>query len=112
MAEEKKMTDKNNGSLSIVLKDVDPDHLGSLLVRVVANESSISVFPNGYGDFGSAEGHGCPVFLEVHQGRLRLVVFADINREDSTHVIDLEGARESRRSEDVIPSIRSIEEIE
>lgn len=106
------MTDKNNGSFSTVLRDVDPDQRGSLPVRVVANESAVSIFPEGYGDFGSAEGHGCPVFLELHQGRLRLVVFADINREDPTHIIDLEGAREDRRSENVNPSIRSIEETE
>lgn len=106
------MTDKNNGSLSTVLTDVGPDHRGSLPVRVVANESSISIFPQGDGDFGSAEGHGCPVFLELHQGSLRLIVFADISGEDPTHIVDLEGAREDRRSENVIPSIRSIEEIE
>lgn len=63
------MTDKNNGSLSTVLKDVDSDHRGSLPVQVVANESSISIFPQGYGDFGSAEGHGCPIFLELSSGQ-------------------------------------------
>jgi hypothetical protein len=52
------------------------------------------------------------VFLELHEGRLRLIVFADLSREDLTHIIDLEGAKEHRRSEDVIPSIRSIEEVE
>jgi hypothetical protein len=88
------MTDAAADSLSIILKDVGPDHRGSLPVRVVANESAISIFPEGYGDFGSAEGHGCPVFLELHQGRLRLVVFADIGQEDPTHIIDLEGAKE------------------
>jgi hypothetical protein len=65
-----------------------------LPVRVVANESSISIFPQGYGDLGSTEGHGCPVFLELNEGRLRLIVFADIKQEDPTHIIDLEGARE------------------
>jgi hypothetical protein len=50
------MTDKNNGSFSTVLVDVDPDHRGSLPVRVIANESAVSFFPEGYGDFGSAEG--------------------------------------------------------
>jgi hypothetical protein len=114
LAKETTMTDKNNGSLSTstVLTDVDPDHRDLLAVRVVANDSAVSIFPEGYGDFGSAEGHGCPVFLELHQGKLRLIVFADINTEDPTHIIDLEGAREDRRIEDVIPSIRSIEEIE
>jgi hypothetical protein len=93
------MTEKKSDSLSTVLKDVEHDHEGSLPVRVVANESSISIFPQGYGDFGRSEGHGCPVFLELHKGRLRLVVFADINREDQAHIIDLEDAREDRRNE-------------
>lgn len=54
------MTDKNNGSLSTVLKDVDPDHRGSLAVRVVANESAVSIFPEGYGDFGMPRGTDAP----------------------------------------------------
>jgi hypothetical protein len=93
------MTDKNDDSISTVLTDVDADDSGSLSVRVVANESSISIFPKNYGDFGSTQGHGCPVFLELHQGRLRLVVFAVINREDPTHIIDVEGAREVARQD-------------
>jgi hypothetical protein len=99
MAVETTMTEKNNDSFSIVLKDVESDHEDSLRIRVVANESSISICPEGYGDFGSVEGHGCPIFLELHRGRLRLVVFADINREDPPHIIDLEDAREDRRNE-------------
>jgi hypothetical protein len=39
------MTDKNNGSFSTVLKDVEPDHRGSLPVRVFCNKSSISILP-------------------------------------------------------------------
>ena len=84
--------------LNVVLSDADPEHSTSLPVRVVANGSALSIFPQGYGDFGSADGHGCPVFLELYQGRLRLVVFADIKQEDP-HVIDLEEAMESRRIE-------------
>jgi hypothetical protein len=99
------MTDAAADSLSIVLSDVDPGHSGSLPIRIVGNGSSISIFPDGYGDYGSAEAHGCPVFLELHQGRLRVVVFADINREDPTQVIDLETARGSAR-QDTEPSVR------
>lgn len=93
------MTEKNSDSITTVLKDVESGHEGSLRVRVVANESAISICPDGYGDFGSAKRHGCPIFLELHRGRLRLVVFADINREDPPHIIDLEDAREDRRNE-------------
>ena len=85
--------------LNTVLTDADPNLSGSLPTRVVANDSALSIFPQGYGDFGSADGHGYPVFLELYQGRLRLVVFADINQEEPTHIIDLEGAREDRRIE-------------
>jgi hypothetical protein len=52
--------------LSSVLKNVDPDHRGSLAIQLVTNGSSISIFPEGYGDCGNAEGHECPVFLELH----------------------------------------------
>lgn len=51
----------------------------------------------GYGDHCSADGDGHPILLERFQGRLRLVVWADINQEDHTHIIDLEDAREDKR---------------
>ena len=82
-------------SLTTILNDADSESSETLQVRVTANDSAISIFPEGYGDFGSAPGHGCPVFLELYQGRLRLIVFADINDEEPT-IIDLEAAREDR----------------
>jgi len=82
-------------TLTTNLNDADPEHSERLRVRVAANDSAISIFPDGYGDFGSAPGHGCPVFLELYQGRLRLIVFPDINAQEPT-IIDLEGAREDR----------------
>ena len=80
-------------SLTTVLNDADPDYHGSLPVKIVSNDSVISIFPEGYGDFGSASGHGCPVFLELYQGRLRLIVFPDINNQEPI-IIDLEAARD------------------
>ncbi len=82
-------------SLTTVLNDADPDYHGSLPVKIVSYDSAISIFPVGYGDFSSADGHGCPVFLELYQGRLRLIVFADINDQEPT-IIDLEAARDDR----------------
>ena len=82
-------------SLTTILNDADPDHHGSLPIKIVRNNSAISIFPDGFGDFSSAPGHGCPVFLELYRGRLRLIVFADINCQDPT-IIDIEAAREDR----------------
>ena len=39
-----------------------------------------------------------PVFLEVYEGRLRVIVTPDINEENNRRIIDLEGARESLRT--------------
>jgi hypothetical protein len=60
---------------------------------------SILIHPKGYGDKHSENGQGTPVMLELYEGRLRLIVWADINNPDATHIIDLEGARESNRKE-------------
>ena len=81
--------------LTTTLKDADPESSDTLQVRVDANDSAILIFPKGYGDFDSATGHGCPVFLELYQGRLRLIMFADINDEEPK-IIDLESAREDQ----------------
>lgn len=59
--------------------------------------SWLLIRPEGYGDLVSDDGKGYPVALEMVDGKLRLVIWGDINNEDPTHVIDLEGAREDAR---------------
>jgi hypothetical protein len=56
----------------------------------------ISVYPQGYGDCGSDDGHGCPLFIELYQGQLRVVAFPNINNEEP-QIIDLSGAKEDTR---------------
>lgn len=90
------MTRSDKKTLDIKLADADSESLGTLPVRIVASDFAISLFPKGYGDCGSAEGHGCPVSLELYQGKLRLIVFPDIMVEDPI-IIDLSGAREDTR---------------
>ena len=63
-----------------------------------AGPNGIDISPEGYGDMTSEDGMGCPVYLEVHpEDGLRLLVWADINQENPTHIIPLEGAKESAR---------------
>jgi hypothetical protein len=56
---------------------------------------------DGYGVYGCSPGVGGPIYLERYEGRVRLVVWGDINSEEPTHLIDLEGANEALREEDL-----------
>lgn len=61
---------------------------------------STAISLDGYGDHTSPDGHGYPLLLDYHEGKLQILVWADINQEDPTHTIDLSGALESNRKED------------
>ena len=58
----------------------------------------VEIAVQGYGERAAEDGNGSPVLLEFHEGRLRLVIFDDINGEDPL-IINLEGARESKRKQ-------------
>ena len=68
----------------------------SIKVTLLSEEGKLWIQPQGYGDKTSADGHGYPVSLEIWEGRLRLIVFGDINTEEP-QVIDLENAKETAR---------------
>lgn len=65
---------------------------------VEANPRWMWIRPEGYGDATSQDGCGAPIVIEYYNGRLRLVVYSDINEQDP-QIIDLEDARESNRKE-------------
>ena len=69
----------------------------SLPVKVELCPQGITVYPKGYGDATSADGYGSPILIEFYSGELRVVLWSDINREDPTHTISMEEARESNR---------------
>ena len=79
---------------------------GKLKIRVTSEGGSLNIYPEGYGDCGSADGHGVPVLLELWEGRLRVVVFADINEQDP-QIIDMEAAKEGERTpeQESLPSV-------
>lgn len=85
---------------TITLRDAHPDYDTKQPIRLAVSPNGVSVYAEGYGDCTSAAGHGSPVFIEVYKGELRLVVWADINREDPTHIIPLGNAQEDRRQPD------------
>lgn len=65
-------------------------------IEIEEGSNCLWIKPKGYGDHCSAEGHGIPICLEVYEGRLRVIVWPDINKEEPT-IIDMEGARETAR---------------
>lgn len=66
----------------------------------IENEThGVSIHVEGFGCCGMDDGHGAPIFIELYEGKLRAIVFADINSESPTHVIDLSGAADTARKE-------------
>ena len=93
-----KATDKiNTESFGILLQEQSSDEPArTITVKLLSEAGKLWIRPDGYGDKTSQDGCGYPIGLEIWEGRLRLIIFDDINREDPK-IIDLEKARESGR---------------
>ena len=65
-----------------------------LPVNIMAESGKLWVQPAGFSDKTSADGHGWPIAMEIWQGRLRLIIFDDINTEEPK-IIDMEKAKET-----------------
>ena len=65
-------------------------------INILSESGKVWIQPKGYGEKCAADDEGFPIGIEIWQGRLRLIVFDDINREEP-QIIDLEKARETAR---------------
>ena len=54
---------------------------------------------SGHGEKTSEQSAARPVMLELYRGEVRVIAWGDINQEDPTDFISLDGAREDRREE-------------
>ena len=74
---------------------------GKAVIRatIEVGDNTIMLDFDGYGDFSSSEGSGRAVLVENYQGGIRLIVFADINNQEPTNIIELQRALESIRQE-------------
>jgi len=68
-----------------------------LKAKVLFEGGQIWIGAEGYGEKCAMDGEGQPIGMEIWQGRLRLIVFPDINIEEP-QIIDLEKAKESARA--------------
>ena len=84
-------------SVKVMLQEQSPDSPSrSIQLSLNAEDGQLWIQPEGYGEKCTADGEGSPIGLEIWQGRLRLVVFDNINSEEPK-IIDLEDAKESKR---------------
>jgi hypothetical protein len=83
---------------SFTLKSVDGEDK-DLEVVVESNGLALCIKPKGYGDNGSAPGHGCPLLVENRGGVPFVCVWDDVNEEGTSHIISLEKAAEDKYGE-------------
>jgi len=67
-----------------------------LRARSSGQDHMLMIGAEGYGEMTAADGAGYPILLEHHEGKLRLIVWQNINSEEPT-ILSLEGAREDAR---------------
>ena len=72
---------------------------GGIKVEDLQEDQIFSLQVEGLGDCYSNDGKGTPIVLTVVDGELKLYVWSDINQQDPTHIISLEGARIENRKE-------------
>lgn len=71
-----------------------------LYVRRSNADALLMIGAFGYGEKTAEDGKGYPIVIEFHEGELVVRIWADINDEEPTHKISLEGARENVRKDD------------
>jgi hypothetical protein len=66
-------------------------------IKVDANGIYIAI--DGYGEKAAEDGAGTPVGMELYEGKVRVMVWGDINDEDAI-ILEMDGAKESSREPD------------
>jgi len=86
-------------ALKVELRDSWSGDSTRIPCQIEFESGTIWIKPEGYGDCSSQNGHGWPIKIEYYSGSIRVCVWSDINNEDPTHTIFLDGAKESLRKD-------------
>jgi hypothetical protein len=78
---------------------VDPETGKNRDINIIIDGGRLAIQIDGYGDKYSVNGEGSPIVVDFYNNKLKVLVWADINKEDTTHSIDLDGAKEDKRVE-------------
>jgi hypothetical protein len=66
----------------------------------INHDVGVSLKFNGFSTIDSQDDVGLPIHIEYYAGELRVLVWSDINKDDPTHIIPLNGAKNSNREPD------------
>lgn len=67
--------------------------------KVVQERRGVSIELSGHGTCNMGAGFGSPIFIENERGIVSVYVWDDINQEEYSQKVSLDGAQESRRIE-------------
>lgn len=85
-------------TMKVNLMDQADYEAEELEVTVKEFNGTLLIGAKGYGEMCSDDDNGHPVVIELYEGKFRVIAWADINKEDCTHIIDLSKAKvENRR---------------
>jgi hypothetical protein len=82
---------------TILLEDRSNPKRPPVAVTLTADEPGIGLKFEGYGTAAMPEGGGELVIVELFAGRMQMKVWADIKREQHTHLVEFDYAKEGRR---------------
>lgn len=68
--------------------------------NVTISDQGIFIHIDGHGDKVMEDDASQPIMVEQYDGQVRVVVWSDINQEDPTDTINMDGARVERREDD------------
>jgi hypothetical protein len=79
---------------------IDPTTKIKRLAVVKVSRSQICIHIEGFGDNTSGDDYGEPIVIDLHDNKLQVFLWSNINNEEPTHKIDMTGARLDKRIED------------
>lgn len=75
----------------------DPVTKKTLGIDIEIYDGHVIIHSIDYGENTAIEGQGRPIMIEYYEGELRVILWSDINQEEPTHIVSMEGAKESKR---------------
>jgi len=80
------------------IKDVAQE--GSIKGEIKIGAHGIYIKLDGHGEKNMPPGYGEPVMIEFYDDQARVIIWSDINDEEPTHHVRLDGAKEEKRLPD------------
>lgn len=96
-----KVIHNNRMSIPFMFKDLE-DHNDNVSGFVNIGVDGLGINFSGYSDFISDDDEGTPIVIECLDGNVGVYLFSDINDEDSTHDMFLDGAKNEARKPEVV----------